>query len=229
MSLGFSKAPSDGTYDQSALERPGALLVSLHFIRTALRRRLGTCILFAALGLLVAGTFLYAFPPPHAAKASLVLTSESQLDPTRATATNVSLLKTQTLATRTIANLGITMTPEDFLDTLVIEPVGLELLSLTLTAPSDAEAVRRLDALTSTYLDFRAEQLSFQSRVLVDGLKERIGELRTEVEGLSRQIEQLSRTAGANAGKLSDLDCPARIDPKSHRNLGGVGRGRNSA
>ncbi len=52
------------------------------------------------LGLLAAGAFMLAFPPPHAAKASLVLTYDPQVEPTRAMATNVSLLKTQTLATQ---------------------------------------------------------------------------------------------------------------------------------
>ena len=114
---------------------------------------------------------MFAFPPAHAAKASLVLTYDPQVEPTRAMATNVSLLKTQTLANRTIARLGLTVTPDDFLKSFTIEPSGTELLLLTLTAPNDAEAVRRLDGLTSVYLEFRSEQLSLQSNVFVDGLQ----------------------------------------------------------
>ena len=191
--------------DQASLERPSPILVSLHFIRTALQRRLLVCVLCSALGLLGAGMFMIAFPPPHAAKASLVLTYDPQVESTRAMATNVSLLKTRTLATRTVTSLGLTLSPEDFLESLTIEPVGSELLLLTLTAPNDAEAVRRLDGLTSVYLEFRAEQLSLQSKVVVDGLQERIEKLRGDVEDLSDQIEALSAAGSSNTSQLGDL------------------------
>jgi hypothetical protein len=190
--------------DPAVFDRPRPTLVSLHFIRTALRRRLWVCVLCAVLGLGAAWSFMLAFPPAHAAKASLVLTYDPQVEPTQAMATNVSLLETRTFATRTVANLGLPVAPEDFLKSLTIEPEGSELLLLTLTAPDDAEAVRRLNAVTSIYLEFRAEQLSLQSNVVVDGLQERITKLQADVEALSVQIEQLSRAGSASTSKLSD-------------------------
>ena len=56
------------------------------------------------------------------------------------------------------------MKPEDFVGNLTVEPVSSSLVSITLSAPTHAEAVRRLETLTSIYLAFRAEQLSAQSR-----------------------------------------------------------------
>ena len=52
---------------------------------------------------------------------------------------------------------------------MTAEPVSSELLSITLTAPSETEAVRRLEALTSIYLDFRGQQLSMQSNLYSKG------------------------------------------------------------
>ena len=79
--------------DQASLERPRPTLVSLHFIRTALRRRLLVCVLSAVLGLL-GGRDVHARVSTAApAKASLVLTYDPQVEPTRAMATNVSLLR----------------------------------------------------------------------------------------------------------------------------------------
>ena len=190
--------------DQASFERRAPTLVSLHFVRTALRRRLLVCVLSAALGLLAAGAFMLAFPPAHEAKASLVLTHDPADDPTRAMATNVSLLQTRTVASRTIARLGLAVTPEDFLKSVKVEPASSELLMLTLTAPVDAEAVRRLGVLTSTYLQFRAEQLSLQSQILVDGMRERIAKFQRDVEDLSRRVEQLSAAGNSSASKLSD-------------------------
>ena len=189
--------------NQASTERPIPTLVSLHFVRSALRRRWLVCVLAGVLGLLAAGAFLVASTGSHTAKATLVLAHDPQVDPSRAMATDVSLLGTRTVATKTIANLGLTMSPDEFLKSVTVEPVSSELLSLTLSAPSDAEAVHRLTALTSTYLDFRAEQLSMQSDVLVGGMQERIKTLQGEVAGLSRTIDQLA-TRGNPSARLSD-------------------------
>ncbi len=69
--------------DPSAPGRPLPALVSLHFLRSALRRRWVACALSAVLGLLAAAAFLVAFPAPHNAKAMLVLAHDPQVDPTR--------------------------------------------------------------------------------------------------------------------------------------------------
>jgi len=199
-----SNVSSDVDDEQESYERPRPTLVSLHFIGTALRRHLLLCMLAPVLGLLAAGMFMLAFPPPHAATASLVLTYDPLVEPTRAMATNISLLETQTLATRTITRLGLTTPPDDFLKSFTIEPTGSELLILTLAAPDDAEAVRRLEALTSVYLEFRSEQLSLQSNVLVDGLRERIEKLQGDVARMSKQIELLSAAVSPSASKLGD-------------------------
>ena len=189
--------------DQTWTERPLPTLVSLHFLRSALVRRWWVCALCALLGLLASAAFLVVSPASQA-KAALVLAHDPEVDASRAMATDISLLRTRTVASRTIASLGLTMTPDEFLGSMTAEPVSSELLSLTFSAPTDAEATRRLAALTSIYLDFRAEQLSTQSNVLVDGMKQRIEKLQSDMTTLSRRIEQLSGTGKSGASKLAD-------------------------
>ena len=179
--------------DDERGERTSPILVSLHFLWAALRRHPAVLVLSPVIGLLAASGFLFAFPPAHAAKASLVLPSDASVDPTRAMSTNVSLLQTETLATRTVADLGLAMGPDAFNQTVTIQAEGNDLMTLTVTAPTDAEAVRRLNGLTSTFLAFRAEQLSFQSNVLVTGLETRIKSLQVEIDGSTKQIDQLGR------------------------------------
>ena len=188
---------------QTTARRPIPTLVSLHFLRSALRRRWWVCALCTVLGLLASVTFLVASPASQA-KAALVLAHDPQVDASRAMATDVSLLMTRTVASNTIANLGLTMTPDEFLESVTAESVSSELLTLTITAPTDAEAIRRLAALTSVYLAFRGEQLSTQSNVLVDGMQQRIKKLQGDVADLSQRIEQLSRAGRSGASKLSD-------------------------
>lgn len=186
-------------------ERNSPVLVSLHFLRAALRRHPAIFVLSPLVGLLLACGALLAFPPAHAAKASLVLPSDPQVDPTRAMATNVSLLQTETLASRTVAGLGLAMGPDDFNSTITIQAEGNDLLTLTLTAPTDAEAVRRLDGLTRTFLAFRGEQLSFQSKVLIGGINERIDGLKDQVDGLTAQIDSLANATGTSAARIQEV------------------------
>ncbi len=194
----------DVSDDDQSPERATPTLVSLHFIRGALRRRWLVCLLSPLLGLLLAIAFLVALPPSHKATASLVLAHDPQVDPSRAMATDVSLLQTRAVATKVEENLGLTMPPEDFLKSVTAVPVSSELLTLTLSAPTDAEAVRRLEALTSIYLTFRGEQLSLQSNVLIGSMQQRIVKLNAEVATASRQIDVLSAAGSASADKLGD-------------------------
>ncbi len=197
---------ADGDDDDTALgERTSPVLVSLHFLWAALRRHPVVFVLSPLVGLLLAGGVLLAFPPAHAARASLVLPSDPQVDPTRAMATNVSLLQTETLAARTTAALGLPMDPDAFNATVTIEAEGNDLLTLTLTAPTDAEAVRRLEGLTTTFLAFRGEQLSFQSTVLVEGLRTRIQGLQDQVSALNAQIEKVPATT-AGTQRIQELN-----------------------
>ena len=194
---------SDGG-DQNSAGRRLPTLVSMHFIRSALRRRRLACVLCAVVGLFASVAFLVVSPASHEAKTALVLAHDPQADPSRAVATDVSLLKTRTVAARTIADLGLAMTADEFLKTVNSQPVSSDLLVLTLTAPNDAETVRRLSALTSIYLSFRSEQLSMQSDVLVSGMQQRITQLQGELEAGSARIDQLSASRNPDASKLSN-------------------------
>src|SRR5262245_10246636 len=185
--------------DPSAPGRPLPTLVSLHFLRTALRRRRVVWLFSAALGFFLAAAFLVAVPVPHTAKAVLVLAHDPQVDAERAMATDVSLLTTRVVAARTIAQLEPTISPDDFMNSVTARADSADLVSVSLTAPTDAEAVRRLDALTKTYLGFRATQLTRQSRVVLDGMQQRIEDLQEQVGELRERIEQLSVAGDARA------------------------------
>ena len=189
--------------DQTWPEQPSPTLVSLHFIRSALRRRWFVCALSAILGLLLAVGFLVVFHP-HRAKATLALVHAEGADPSLAMSTDVGLLRSQAVAAKTIARLGLSMTPDGLLNSVMVEQVSTDLLSITIAAPTDEEAVRRLTTLTSIYLGFRGEQLSMQSDVYVAAMQQRVQKLDDERTALSRRVDQLSNASGSEAGKLSE-------------------------
>jgi capsular polysaccharide biosynthesis protein len=190
--------------DPSAPGRPLPALVSLHFLRSALRRRWLACVLSAVLGLLAAVAFLVAFPHPHEATATVMLAHDSGVASTDAISTDLSLLSTRTVASRAVASLGVPMTANDFIDSVTAVPVSTDVLSITLTAPTESEAVRRLDAFIEIFLNFRAEQLVLQSNVVVDGMTERIEQLQAEVADLTQRIDEMSEAGDSQTSALSD-------------------------
>ena len=133
-----------------------------------------------------------------------MLAHDPQVDPERAMSTDVSLLTTRTVAAQTDRGSRADDDPDDFLSSVTAVPVSSDLMSLTLTAPTDAEAVRRLSVLTSTYLDFRAEQLPLQSNVSWTACKQRIAELQPRSPSSRRASTSSRRPASSGASELSD-------------------------
>ena len=190
--------------DETSRGQSSPTLVSLHFIRSALRRRWLVCVLCAVLGLLAAASFLIASPQSHTAKTTLVLAHDQESDPSRAMSTDVSLMRTRTVAAEAVASLGLAVTPDDFLKSVTVVPVSAELMSVSLSAPTDDEAKRRLTVLIAVYLHFRGEQLTYQSNVLVTGMQERTQKLQAELGVLSQRIERLAAAGKASESTLSD-------------------------
>jgi len=61
-----------------------------------------------------------------------------------------------------------------------------------MTGPSDAEAARRLDAFSTAYLQFRADQIGAQAQILIDGYNQNIKQLQAKVQDLNKQIQLLA-------------------------------------
>ena len=131
---------------------------------------------------------------------------------------------------RTTDRLGLTIPPDELLNSLTVEPVGAELVLLTLTAPNDAEAVRRLDALTAVYLEFRAEQLALQSKVVVDGLQRahrRTAGRRGRAGDADGKADRVTHRSERQQAERPDR--PAGLHPGPDRFVAAVGRGCHAA
>ncbi len=183
---------------------PFTALVSFHFLRAAVRRQLALCLVSAMIGVLLGGAFLLVAPGRHTATSTLVLAHDSQVDPSRAMATDVGLLNTRIVAETAIRKLGIQLDPQDLLESVTALPPTSDVLELTLTAPSDTEAVSRLDAFTTAYLEFRADQVSVQSDALLKGYTDRMSVLQTQIDELNTRITTLSGQGSVAQDRLGD-------------------------
>ena len=196
--------PGDVPEEPGDHARPLAALVSFHYLRSAVRRRWRFCAALATGGLLLGTAFLVAVPAPRTAMTTLRLIHQEQADPSGAIATDISLMTTRTVAERTIKALELTMSPEDLLNSVKAVTTGSsEILQVTLSAPTDAEAVRILDQFTEEYLRFRAKQISAQSDIVIEANKDQIGTLRSQSRTLTKRIESLIAN-GDTSSQLTD-------------------------
>jgi capsular polysaccharide biosynthesis protein len=190
--------------DDPAQGSPLPTLASLDFLRGALRRRWPVWVIAALLGLLASIAFNHAVPPKSSASVTVLLAHDPQQDPTRAMATDVSLLGTRAVAQQVIDRLHIKMSPDDFLKSVTAHAATDQVLVVNATGPDDAAAVARAQALAETFLSFRAGQLNDQTDVLVKGYDERVAALQAQVSTLTQHIDELSKPGAQDQSALSD-------------------------
>ena len=176
-----------------------SLFVSLHFLRAALQRRWKTVAAFVYCGVVVALAAMVLLPPASSATTSLVLAHPAGQDPVTAMATDVSLLRTRTVAQNTIDTLNLSTTADELQSTITVATPSPDIMSITITAASPAEAVRRLGALSDSYVAFRSEQVRSQSDGVVAGDRERIKQLQEQSTTLSQQYGVLARQSDASS------------------------------
>jgi capsular polysaccharide biosynthesis protein len=183
--------------------RPIGALVSFHYLRAAVRRHRALVIGGALAGMLAGAAFLSVAPASHTARIAILLSHAAGDDPNRSMATDVALLESRTVADRTVEALQLTTTPEQLTTSVAVLPSTSDMLELTIEAPSGAEAVRRLTAFTTTYLAFRATQVSAQTDFMIKGYSARIALLQAQLADLDQRIARLAAGTGTT-DQLSD-------------------------
>src|SRR4051812_30042033 len=157
-------APDDG----GDPARPLAVLVSFHYLRRAVRRHWLHCCVPAVIGMLLAGAFLVVSPAQPTATTTLLLAHDERVDPASASATDVTLLTTHAVAEQAVQALGLSLSPEALIKSVTPVSTGSsQVLQVTMTGPTDAEAVRRLSIFSAVYLRFRAAQVNRESSVQI--------------------------------------------------------------
>jgi capsular polysaccharide biosynthesis protein len=184
-------------------------LVSLRFIGTALRRCAWLWCAIAVAGLLV-GLGIYAvFPPAVQASTTILLTQipsgnsspVTALKPPDAMQSAVVMLQSRTVAEWTMRELGLRQSIDSFLATETVTPITARILTLTVSAPSSVEAVRRANALAAEFLRFRAEQLNAEQNLWFVTLNQQISQAWQRAARLNSQAASTSAQAKSAAFK----------------------------
>ena len=194
------------TENRSADSVPG--LVSLGFIKGAIRRSAGLLLVMAVAGLVVGLGLYMASPHPYQASASVLLTLSPYEDPQSAATNNQAIAETRAVAALAVQELGLPQqSVGSFLSTYAVTSVTDRLLTVTASAPSSAEAVLRANAVANAFLKFRAGDLQAQQNLMLGSLDQQISQAKQRVDSIAAQISQLPSqpTSSTQQSQLSKL------------------------
>jgi capsular polysaccharide biosynthesis protein len=185
--------------------RPAPGLVNWHFLRSALRRRWRVWVAAALVGMMLGIAWTTALPSKSHGTVTILLAHDEGTDPVIAMSTDLSLLRTRTVAASTIERLDLQMTPEEFEATTTATAATPTVLVIDVVAPDDRAAVARAAALADTYLKFRSAQLESQAKALTDGYEQRVKDLQQRVDELTAEYGTLSQSNSADQDEATDL------------------------
>ena len=190
-------------------------LVNLKFIGTALRRRARLWSTIAAAGLLTGLGLYVALPPAYQASTTILLTQMPGgdtgplpiLKSPNAMQDNVVMLQSRTVAERAMRDLGLRQPVQSFIAAETVTPLTDRTLTLTVSAPSNGEAVSRANTLAAEFLKYRAQQLQVQQNLQFSAFREQISQAQQRVDSLSSQIASVSAqpASPARQGALKQL------------------------
>jgi capsular polysaccharide biosynthesis protein len=195
----------DEPVDDFEPDTPPGPITSLREILATSRRRWRTLATLGLAGMLLGAGWAMTVPAPDRASVTLLLAHPTGIDPDAAMATDISMLRTRTMAEQVISELDLSMTPSQLQDAISATPTTATVLELTVQSEVDGLALDIAQALSARYLAFRGGQLSAQAKALQDGYQERVDALEQQVQGLSKQYTGLSRGTADERALATDV------------------------
>lgn len=195
----------DEPVDDFEPDTPAGPVTSLRQVLATLRRCWRTWVLLGFAGMLLGVGWAVTVPAPERASVTLLLAHPAGVDPLSAMATDMSMLRTRTMAEQVTSELNLSMTPSQFQDAITATPVTSTVLELTVQSSVDGLALKIAKVLSARFLSFRGAQLSSQAEALQQGYRERIDALEQQVTSLSQQYTQLSRGTPDERAQAGDV------------------------
>ncbi|WP_419999346.1 Wzz/FepE/Etk N-terminal domain-containing protein [Streptomyces boninensis] len=183
-------------------------LLDLHALVVAVRRRRRLWCSMALLGLLVGAALAVLMPPPPRATTKvLVAHQEDQPNDTGTLIrTDVEVLQTTRVAEKALKALGSTESPDDFLQVYRGAGVTNNLLQITVTGDTDAQAVDRAKALADAFIADHVKRMRDSAKAEAKGLIDQRDRLRKELDKVNKAIGGRSpESAPAQSAELESL------------------------
>jgi capsular polysaccharide biosynthesis protein len=180
---------------------------SLGFIGAALKRSAWLLCATALLGVLIGYGFYVKYPPAYQATTSVLLTNNPADNPADQIQTNVALAQSQAVASRVVQQLGLPQSVSSFLAAYTVTSPSNQVIVFTVGASSSNDAVARVSALASAFLQYRADYLKNQQQLEETTLNQQVSQAQQQVDSINQQISQVSAQATSpdQQAKLSSL------------------------
>jgi capsular polysaccharide biosynthesis protein len=174
--------------DSPAGNVPG--LVSVGFLRSALRRRARLWCALALVGLIIGAGYATAKPPKYTASTTVLLVDKPGADPTAAITTDIALAESVPVAAAVVNQLGLNQTPTSFLATYSVTQVTTQVLSITASALSSTAAVQRASAIANGYLAYRAKYEQATEKQTEAVLQQQVTQAQQQLNSVTAKLAQ---------------------------------------
>lgn len=201
--------------DSSAANAPG--LVSVGFLRSALRRRARIWCALALIGLIIGAGYATAKPPKYTASTTILLVDKPAADPAAAIATDITLAESIPVAAAVVSQLGLNQTPASFLATYSVKQVTTQVLSVTASASSSGAAVQRAAAIATQYLAYRASYEKATEQQTEAVLQQQVTQAQQQLDSVTAKLAQAQ--ASGNQAEVTKLQAQQTT---AENNLGTV-------
>ncbi|MER8232726.1 Wzz/FepE/Etk N-terminal domain-containing protein [Streptomyces sp. NPDC094049] len=176
-------------------------LLDLQSLVVAVRRRRRLWSAVALLGLLAGAALAVLLPPPPTATAKVLVAHQEDQpnDPGTLIRTDVALLHTTRIAGAALRSLGSSEEPEDFMRDY--EGAGLtnNVLQITVTGATDAEAVARTRALADAFVADHVRRIREVSNAEAKAFLDQRDRLRKDLAQVNKAIGEGTATNGTKA------------------------------
>lgn len=180
--------------------------LSLRIVSSAIRRSRRIWVVAAVIGLLAGLVLAKERPEPATATTTLLLEHSGAPDASDAMTTDTAMLSTPPVAQAVVNKLHLHESALALLGQFSTVAPSNEVLQITLSAPTGAQALRRSDALAHAFLAFRAASYQSAAKVQIDTLNSQLNSLQSQVEQLTTEIDALpAAEAAAGTGDAAPL------------------------
>ncbi|MFJ6569746.1 Wzz/FepE/Etk N-terminal domain-containing protein [Streptomyces sp. NPDC091292] len=179
----------------------GPPLLDLHALVIAVRRRRRLWCSMALLGLLVGAAVAVLMPPPPTATTKVLVAHQGDQpnDPGTLIRTDVELLQTTRIASTALRSLGSPVKPEDFMRDYGGIGLSNNLLQITVTGDSDAEAVARAKALADAFVADHVRRIREAADAEAKSLLAQRDRMQDELTQVDKAIEDAPPQSGQTA------------------------------
>ncbi|MFD7027805.1 Wzz/FepE/Etk N-terminal domain-containing protein [Streptomyces sp. NPDC059917] len=178
-----------------------APLLDLQALVVAVRRRRRLWSSMALLGMLLGAAVAVLMPPPPTAVTKVLVAHQADQpnDPGTLIRTDAALLQTTQIAGRALKSLKSAQTPEDFMKDYAGIGLTNNLLQITVTGESDAQAVARAKALAEAFVADHVQRIQATADAEAKTLLDQRDRMQTELAQVNKSIGDAPQQSGPKA------------------------------